>query len=107
MIIIYPDSWLGNGLIIGIVLAVATVAAVLMMRWSWKAWPLVLLSALAGPLLIFMIAAAVLYQVDMLNHTAGGFAVHLNWLIFVVALPSALVGAGAGLAVRRVRSFAN
>src|SRR5258706_5926525 len=104
MIITYPDSWLGNALIIGIVLAVAAVAAVLTTRWSWKAWPLVLLSALVVPFLILTIAAAVLYQVDMFNDNAGGFAVHLYWPIFFVALPSAFVRMGAGLAVRRVRS---
>ena len=103
MIIVHPDTWLANAVIIGIVFATAAMAAAVTLRWNWRAWPLVLLSALAVPLLVSAMAAVLLYQVDMLKGAAGAFVVHFGPLIFIVGLPSALAGLGAALAVRRVR----
>ncbi|MFA6113610.1 MAG: hypothetical protein WC729_06445 [Sphingomonas sp.] len=104
MIKVYPDSFLPNALIIGIVFVTLAIAAFSTMRWNWKALPLVLLGGLITPILVPVVAMIVSYCIDMHKGEAGSFSFHLEELIFFVGLPSALIGFGGVLAVRRFRS---
>ena len=104
MIEVYPDSFLSSALIIGIVLATVAVAALATLRWSWKAWPLALLAGLIFSILVPVVAMIVSYYVDVYYGEGGGFFFHLEQLILFVGLPSALIGFGGVLAVRRLRS---
>jgi hypothetical protein len=104
MIQVYPDSFLSTALIIGIMLAIIAVAVFSTMRWNWKALPLVLLSGLAIPILVPVVAMIVSYYVDVHDGEGHSFFFHLQPLILFVGLPSALLGFGGVLSVRRVRS---
>lgn len=103
MIDVFPQSpWLANTLVVCIGLSTAAVAYFPAMRWGWKVWPLVVLAALAVPVLI---ASLLTLGLPLVGNYIGlfGFSVHLKPLA-VVGLLSALLGYTVALTFRRGRS---
>ena len=96
MITTYPDNSLANVVLVGIVLSTAAVAFLVTLRWKWKALPLAALSGVAVPVAVPIIVAVVLYEIDVRGGEWGGFMFHANSLIFLLGLPSALIGFGGG-----------
>jgi len=103
MIFVPDPGWLTCVGAIGILAVVGVLAFLATRRWGWKAWPLLLCSALLVPVLGYAATVIALYYVDMAFGLAGGFVVHLNRLMVIDLVPTA-IGAAIGSASRRRRA---
>jgi hypothetical protein len=101
MIHIYPGDWIASVTIAGLVLTTAAAAALVTLRWGWKAWPLLLLNAVVTPLVTGIILVMILYEFN----TVVGFGVDVGGLV-LAGLPSTLVGFGSVRALHHIRSRA-
>ncbi|QSR17481.1 hypothetical protein [Novosphingobium sp. KA1] len=100
MIFIADNSWLTGIVCFGVMIVVGVIAFAATRRWGWKAWPLLLCSALLVPVLAYAAAVAVLYCADRMFGLAGGFVVHTNWLVLIILVPTA-IGGGVGSTLHR------
>ena len=102
MINLFPENvWLANAILTGIVVATAAVAAFPALRWGWKAWPLMLLAALAVPTMIAVVLTVVLLLIaDRIGITGG---VAHSATLDLIGISSASLGFAVALAWRWVR----
>lgn len=102
MINLFPENvWLANAILTGIVATTGAVAAFPALRWGWKAWPLVLLVALAVPAMIAVVLTVVLLLIADRIGIAGGVA-HSTTL-GLIGISSASLGFAVALTWRWVR----
>jgi len=100
MVFVTDHDWLTYVASTTVLIVVGVVAFFITRRWGRKAWPLLLCSALLVPVLGYAVAAIALYYVDLTLGLAGGFIIHLNRVILIALIPTA-IGAAIGAVARK------
>lgn len=93
MIVVYPDGWIGNAILLSMAIATVAVSAFVAGHWGRKAWIWGALSGLLCPAAVFVGWALVFNLTD----TPGGGVVHVNLMVLALGIPCALAGFSAGL----------
>ncbi len=102
MVFLAQDSWLSGFVAGGILPIVGAIAFFATRRWSWRAWPVLLIGTLIAPTLFIAMVLFLIYYIDYSYGLAGGFVIHSDWLALTVFGP-AVAGSALGLAAHRRR----